>query len=103
MKSLRELFWGPTERPPVVTYRKILVEAELAKIGKLDQFFDWLKSFDISPGYNAYRAYDTANDLSDEHPAFGQFYEAALTVLGLSREDGDALLERCILVEEVSR
>ena len=97
MISLRKLFWGPTEKPPTVTYRKIMIESELAKIGKLDIFFEWLKSFDISPGYNAYRAYDTANDLSDDHPAFGQFYEAALSALGLEKADGDELLSRCML------
>ena len=52
------------------TFSRLYLELEIAKLGLIEQFDTLLKSIEIAPGYTAYRAFERANEISEDFPNF---------------------------------
>lgn len=69
------------ERPK--RYRKIILKAEIAKIGKLQALNSLLSGFEVAPGYSALEAWGDANEIATDYPGFSEYLAAAQTALGV--------------------
>ena len=76
------------------TYSKLRIKLALAKLGKLQLFESLLSTFEIADGYQALAAWNDAQDISDGFDGFNEFYSTALSALGMTKEQGDQLLEQ---------
>ena len=45
----------------------------VAKLGLIEQFDNLLKNIEIEPGYTAYRAFERANEISEDFPSFNRY------------------------------
>ena len=79
--------------PPIRTFSKLRLYAALASMGKWDSLLEWLQTQTLPNGINAYTAFDQANDLTDEHPLFKQWFASAKTALGIDDETAEAVLD----------
>lgn len=80
-------------------YRKIVLKAAIANLGKLPALNAWLASFEIEPGYSALEAWADANEIATDYPGFAEFYEAAKSVLGVTDEQASAILAAAEIAE----
>lgn len=90
--------WKKRVRDTVTTHRvfsKIRLKMAIASLGKLPQMEAWLASFEVAPSYTALEAWNDANVISDDFPCFYEFYEKAIEVLEIQREEGDDILAKC--------
>jgi len=78
------------------TFRKIIIELALAEAGLLPTLDAYLASIELKPGYTATRAWNTANDISEEFPNYDTFFAAAKSALGLTDAQAEAILAKCI-------
>ena len=77
--------------PPPRTFSKLKLYAALANAGLWDDLKQWLEHQTVE-GVNAWTAYDQANELTDGHPMFKQWFAAAKAALGVSDEAAEAIL-----------
>ena len=79
---------------------KLALESALFKLGLLDRFDAFIDSIeienDLGQKVKARRFYDQANELRERHPLFKPYYAAGLKALGLTEDEGDALLDQCV-------
>ena len=76
---------------PPRKFSKLKLYAALTSAGLWDALESWLKTQTVE-GVNAYTAFSLAQDLSDAHPLFSQYYAAAKSVLGVTDEQAEAIL-----------
>ena len=78
---------------------KLALEAALFQMGLLDTWDAFIDSIEVENDrgqkVGARRFYNQANELRENHPMFKPYYAAGLKALGLTEEQGDALLEQC--------
>lgn len=78
---------------------KLALEAALFQMGLLerwDAFIDAIEiENDLGQKVGARRFYNQANELRENHPMFKPYYAKGLKALGLTEEQGDALLAQC--------
>lgn len=81
------------ENPPAPPrkFSKLKLYGALTEAGLWDALESWLKTQTVE-GVNAYTAFSLAQDLSDAHPLFSQYYAAAKSVLGVTDEQAEAIL-----------
>lgn len=84
----------PLIKPRV--FRKIMIELALAEAGILPALDAYLASIELKPGYTAARAWNTANELSEDFPNYDQYFAAAKKALGISDAQAEAILEKCV-------
>jgi len=73
------------------------IEFALANIGiDIDEFWSWLESIEVAPGITARRAWDRANDLSEDFAGFDSYFSLAKQHLGLTDAQAEMILESCI-------
>ena len=84
----------PLIKPRV--FRKIMIELALAEAGILPALDAYLASIELKPGYTAARAWNTANELSENFPNYDQYFAAAKKALGISDAQAEAILEKCV-------
>ena len=82
--------------PAPTKYSKLKLYAAITQLGAWDALKAWLESKTIN-GVNGWTAFLLAQEISDDHPLFAAMYAEALGVIGLTREQGDALLSACKL------
>lgn len=73
----------------------------IARLGLIDQFDNLLKNIEIAPGYTAYRAFERANDISEDFPGFVEYVEQIRQSLGLTMEQVQAVLNEAEMKYEV--
>ena len=78
------------ENPPR-TFSKLRLYAALAHAGLWDGLKAWLEA-QTYEGLNAYTAFTLAQDITDAHPMFRQWFAAAKAALGVSDADAEAIL-----------
>ena len=78
--------------PRVSIFSKLRLYAALAQAGLWDALKIWLEGQTID-GVNAYTAFSLAQELTDAHPLFTQWYAAAKVALGVDDETAEAILE----------
>ena len=77
--------------PRVRIFSKLRLYAALAQAGLWDALKIWLEGQTID-GVNAYTAFSLAQELTDAHPLFTQWYAAAKVALGVDNETAEAIL-----------
>lgn len=81
-------------------FSKLKLEYVAFKMGlltKLDEFLDTEKlTNDQGEQVSLKRFYDQANDLGEKHELFNPYYHKALQALGLTEEQGEAILEQIV-------
>lgn len=87
------LAWVAVDNPPPAprTFSKLKLYAALAQYGLWDGLKAWLESQTFD-GINAYYAFSLAQDLTEAHPLFSQWFAAAKTALDVSDEDAEKIL-----------
>lgn len=83
--------------PAARTFSKLKLYGALVKAGLWDALVAWLQSQSVE-GINAYTAFTLAQDISDNHPLFKEYYQAARLALGLSEEQAEAILNESVEV-----
>lgn len=83
-------------RKPPRIISKFNLYLTLAPLGLYDFMIDILKETNMPGGINAYQAFEIANELSEENPLFFNMISGVIESLGLSKEDADELLDKCI-------
>ena len=61
------------EIPHGRVFSRLYIELAVAKLGLIEQFDALLKSIEIEPGYTAYRAFERANEISEDFPHFNEY------------------------------
>ena len=79
-------------------YGAIVSLPEHNGVAAWDQVKAWLESKTIN-GINGLMAFQLAQEISDDHPLFAPLAAEAKTLLGLTDEHFEAMLEACILTE----
>ena len=77
--------------PRIRTFSKLRLYAALAQAGMWDALKAWLEGQTID-GVNAYTAFSLAQELTDAHPLFAQWYAAAKVALDVDDETAEAIL-----------
>lgn len=80
-------------------YRKIVIKAAIANLGKLHALNAWLASFEVGPGYSALEAWADANEIATDYPGFAEFFDAAKSALGVTDEQASAILAAAEIAE----
>ena len=73
----------------------------VAKLGLIDQFDALLNNIELAPGYTAHRAFERANDISEDFPGFWEYVEQLRQALGLTMEQVNAILNESEMKNEV--
>lgn len=80
-------------------FSKLDLELALHGIGKLEAFDAFIDSLEIPNELGGVakvrRFYDTANELKENHALFKPFYMQALEAMGMTEEEGEAILSKC--------
>ena len=77
-------------------FSKLKIYGAIAKIGAWDAIHGWLEGKTID-GINGWMAFQLAQEISDDHPLFAPLAAEAKTMLGLTDEQFEELLESCLL------
>jgi len=99
-----------TEDSIIFVYRKVfkewrifsklkleIVAFKMGLLSKLDEFLESEKlKNDLDQEVSLRRFYDQANELGEKHPLFKPYYHKALEALGLTEEQGEALLVQIV-------
>ena len=88
-------------KPTCRIFSRLYIEMAVAKLGLIDQFDALLKNIEIAPGYTAYRAFERANDISEDFPGFSEYVEQLRQALGLTMEQVQAVLNESEMKNEV--
>ena len=80
---------------PSRTFSKLRLYAALSSAGLWDALVAWLQS-QTYEGVNAWTAFSLAQELTDAHPMFRQWFSAAKTALGVSDEQSEEILAACV-------
>lgn len=83
------------DAPQPRIFSKLKLYAALVQAGIWDALVAWLQTQEYQ-GINAYTAFSLAQELTDEHPMFKQWIEAAKTALGVSDEVTEQILSASI-------
>lgn len=78
--------------PPPRTFSKHYLYLAMAPLGLWDPLMNWLRLQTLPNGINGYIAFDTANELTDAHPLFAQWFAAAKTALGVDDATAEQIL-----------
>ena len=90
--TIKRVYTAVVNPPPMPRkFSKLKLYAALTTAGLWDGLENWLKTQTVE-GVNAYTAFSLAQDLSDGHPLFAQYYAAAKSVLGVTDEQAEAIL-----------
>ncbi len=73
-------------------FSRLYLELAIAKLGLIDQFDALLKRIEIEPGYSAYRAFERANEISEDFPGFNEHLQTIKTELGLTDQQVESVL-----------
>lgn len=79
------------------TFSKLRLEMALANLGLIAALDAWLASIELEPGYTAARAWNTANDISEDFPNYSQYLAAAKAQFGITDAQAEAILEQCVV------
>lgn len=86
-------------------FSKLSIEACMFEMGLLDRFDAFIDGLEITNKFGQTvklrRFYDQANDLKENHEFFKPYYHGALTALGLTEEQGECILSKCVVVSDV--
>ena len=96
VEQWRTIWEERTITPAPTKYSKLKLYAAITQLGAWDALKTWLESKTIN-GVNGWTAFLLAQEISDDHPLFAAMYAEALGVIGLTKEQGDALLSACKL------
>lgn len=83
-------------RKPPRIISKFNLYLTLAPLGLYDMMVDILKEMNTPEGINAYKAFEIANELSEENPLFFNMLSDVVESLGLSKEEAEELLDKCV-------
>lgn len=78
-------------------FSRLYLEIAIAKLGLIEQFDALLKSIEIEPGYTAYRAFERANQISEDFPHFNEYLQTIKTSLGLTDQQVEAVLSQSVM------
>ena len=84
--------------PPPLTFSKLKLFAALSQAGLWDALKAWLAAQSFE-GMNAWDAFTLANELTEDHPMFNQWFAAAKTALGVTDEQAEAILAASVAVQ----
>lgn len=73
-------------------FSRLYIEMAIAKLGLIDQFDALLKRIELAPGYTAYRAFERANDISEDFPGFRDYLSQIQHELNITNEQVEAIL-----------
>ena len=86
-------------------FSKLSIEACMFELGLLDRYDAFIDGLEITNKFGQTvklrRFYDQANDLKENHAFFKPYYNGALTALGLTEEQGEHILSKCVAVSDV--
>lgn len=82
-------------RKPPRVFSKYKIYMELQPLGLYETFEGIMKENTLPNGINVFKAYEISNELSEEDPIFFQLISPMIEQLGISEEEGDAILEKC--------
>ena len=88
-------------KPTCRTFSRLYIEMAVAKLGLIDQFDALLNNIELAPGYTAHRAFERANDISEDFPGFWEYVEQLRQALGLTMEQVNAILNESEMKNEV--
>ena len=88
-------------KPTCKIFSRLYLEMAIARLGLIDQFDALLKGIELAPGYTAYRAFERANDISEDFPGFAGYVEQIRQALGLTMEQVQAVLDEAEMKNEV--
>lgn len=82
-------------------FSKLKLEGALFELGLLDKFDAYIDNLTMTNKFGqtvkVRRFYNQANDLSENHPLFKPYYKDALNAFGITEEQGEAILEQCVI------
>lgn len=81
-------------------FSRLYLEIAIAKLGLIDRFDAFLKTIEIAPGYSAYRAFERANEISEDFPRFNEYLQSIKTEFGLTDQQVESILESAEVVSE---
>lgn len=89
----------PTQpsNPKGRVFSRLYLEIAIAKLGLIDQFDTLLKNIEIEPGYTAYRAFERANEISEDFPHFNEYIQTIKTSLGLTDQQIEQVLQQAVM------
>ncbi len=79
-------------KPTCRIFSKLYIEMAVAKLGLIEQFDNLLKNIEIEPGYTAYRAFERANEISEDFPSFNRYLQTIKTKFGLTDQQVEDVL-----------
>ena len=77
-------------------FSRLYLEMAIAKLGLIGQFDNLLKNIEIEPGYTAYRAFERANEISEDFPHFNEYLQAIKTSLNLTDQQVESVLSSAV-------
>lgn len=81
--------------PPPRRFSKLRLYAALSKAGLWDALKSWLEA-QTYEGMNAWEAFSLAQELTEDHPMFAEWFSAAKAALGVDDATAEELLARCV-------
>ena len=94
--------YAEADIPPEVKmprkFSKLKIYGAIAQLGAWDKVKSWLEAKDVG-GINGWTAFTLAQEVSESHELFASLAEEARQLLGLTQEQFDALLDKCVLEE----
>ena len=85
----------PSEAPKIYSTMKLYIA--LAKLGLWDTLEEWMKTKTLQDGINLWKAFDRANDLRSDYPLFEDYLEEVKTLLNLTDEQVQEILNSTIM------
>ena len=86
--------------PHARVFSRLYLELAIAKLGLIDRFDAFLKTIEIAPGYSAYRAFERANEISEDFPGFDEYLQGIKTEFGLTDQQVESVLESAEVASE---
>ena len=83
------------EMPKIYSTMKLYIV--LAKLGLWDTLEEWMKTKTLPDGVNLWKAFDRANDLKSDYPLFEDYLEEVKTLLNLTDEQVQEILNASIM------
>lgn len=81
--------------PPPRRFSKLRLYAAMSQVGLWDALKSWL-SAQTYEGMNAWEAFSLAQELTEDHPMFAEWFSAAKTELGVDDATAEELLAKCV-------
>lgn len=89
---VKEYFCRPA--PRIISKFKLYMT--LQPLGLYEMLEDFLKETTTPEGINAFKAYEIANELSEENPIFFNMLSQVSEALGVDKEQTEEILNNCI-------